>query len=67
MVNIAGWILLSFFGDCLMSIMTFQEYNEFEKLALKEQYRRNVSYYDPCKGWVLDLSRKINNIDLPLK
>jgi len=50
-----------------MSIMTFQEYNEFEKLALKEQYRRNVSYYDPCKGWVLDLSRKINNIDLPLK
>ena len=48
-----------------MSVMTFREYADFTKEAQKEQYQRNVSYYDPQRGWVLDLSRKINIHDLP--
>jgi hypothetical protein len=43
-----------------MTIMTFKEYKDFEREAVKEQYRRNVSYYDPMRGWVLDTSWKLN-------
>lgn len=46
-----------------MSIMTFREYKDFDKESSKEEYRRNISYYDPTKGWVLDLSHKILNKD----
>lgn len=44
-----------------MPMMTFKEYKDFQREAVKEQYKRNVSYYDPTKGWVLDLNRKINS------
>lgn len=40
-------------------IMTFKEYKDFEEVASDKKYARNVSYYDPSKGWVLDLENKI--------
>jgi hypothetical protein len=43
----------------MKKILTFKEYAEFNRVASSEQYSRNVSFYDPMKGWVLDLSRKI--------
>jgi hypothetical protein len=43
----------------MKKILTFKEYSEFLAVAENESYRRNVSYYDPMKGWILDLSRKI--------
>lgn len=43
----------------MKKILTFKEYSEFNSVADTESYRRNVSFYDPSKGWVLDLSRKI--------
>lgn len=49
----------------LYKIQTFKEYADFVREASKAEYKRNVSYYDPTKGWVLDLSRKINNSDRP--
>lgn len=41
-----------------MNIMTFREYSDFLVEANKEEYRNNVSYYDPIDGWVLNLKRK---------
>lgn len=49
-----------------MTIMTFREYKDFDREARKEEYKHNVSYYDPMRGWVLDLDRKINTEDLPI-
>lgn len=46
-------------GHEVKKILTFKEYSEFQSVANNEEYRRNVSFYDPRKGWVLDLSRKI--------
>lgn len=46
-------------GHQVKKILTFKEYSEFNSVADTESYRRNVSFYDPSKGWVLDLSRKI--------
>ena len=46
-----------------MSLMTFREYKDFNREASKTQYQRNVSYYDPTQGWVLDLNHKIINSD----
>lgn len=42
----------------MKNIMTFKEYADYEKVASKEKYRRNVSYYNPTEGWMLDLRRK---------
>jgi hypothetical protein len=42
----------------MKKIMTFKEYDEFNKVSSEEQYRRNVTYYDPMEGWVIDLKRK---------
>lgn len=42
----------------MKKIMTFKEYADYEEVASKEKYRRNVSYYNPTEGWVLDLRRK---------
>lgn len=49
----------------MKNMMTFKEYADLARFASNDKYRRNVTYYDPCKGWVLDLTRKINNGDLP--
>lgn len=46
-----------------MTIMTFREYKDFVREASKDEYQRNVSYYDPSKGWVLDLNHKIPPVD----
>lgn len=46
-------------GFEVKKILTFREYSEFLSVANKEDYRWNVSFYDPSKGWVLDLSRQI--------
>ena len=40
------------------NLMTFKEYDEFNKVSSEEQYRRNVTYYDPMEGWIIDLKRK---------
>jgi hypothetical protein len=42
----------------MKKILTFKEYSEFNRVASNEEYSRNVSFYDPVKGWVLDLERK---------
>ena len=42
----------------MSKILTFREYQEFDRVSSKEEYRRNISYYDPQKGWVLDLGKK---------
>ena len=47
----------------MKKILTFKEYTDFIKVAGEEQYRRNVSFYNPQEGWVLDLSRKIKDED----
>lgn len=39
-------------------ILTFKEYAEFDRVASKEKYKRNVSFFDPTEGWVLDLHKK---------
>lgn len=46
-----------------MAIMTFREYNDFDKFCENKKFQRNVSYYDPQKGWILDLDHKINNLE----
>lgn len=38
--------------------MTFLEYSEFERISSKEDFKRNISFYDPTKGWVLDPNKK---------
>jgi len=45
-------------------ILTFKEYSEFNRIASKEEYSRNVSFYDPVKGWILDLGRKTEDPDI---
>lgn len=42
----------------MKKILTFKEYSEFNRVASNQEYSRNVSFYDPSKGWVLDLERK---------
>lgn len=42
----------------MAKILTFKEYAEFNRVASSEKYSRNVSFYDPVKGWVLELERK---------
>lgn len=42
----------------MAKILTFKEYAEFNRVASNEKYSRNVSFYDPVKGWVLELERK---------
>jgi hypothetical protein len=44
--------------------MTFKEYKDFENVAGQQEYRNNVTYYDPTKGWIIDLKRKINTTGL---
>jgi len=47
----------------MKKILTFKEYSEFNRVASNEEYSRNVSFYDPVKGWVLDLNRKQEDQD----
>ena len=42
-------------------IMSFKEYADFNRAASSEQYKRNVTYYDPCQGWVIDVRRKTSD------
>lgn len=44
-------------------ILTFKEYAEFDRVASKERYKRNVSFFDPVEGWVLDLHKKKDEIN----
>jgi hypothetical protein len=41
-------------------LMTFKEYSDFLRVAEQTEFRENISYYDPTKGWVLNVRRKYN-------
>jgi len=39
--------------------MSFLEYSEFETISNEPRFKRNVSYFDPTKGWVINPNRYI--------
>ena len=47
----------------MKKILTFKEYNEFERVANNSKYKRNISFYNPMECWVLDLHRKKKETD----
>ena len=44
-------------------LMTFREYSDFDRTCSHPKYKRNITYYDPTEGWVIDLSRVVQSVD----